>query len=404
MSSLNYAATQPGVILHYLKLCFWPADLCLDYAWALERRIPIIAGATLLVAGLAGASVWALRRRPGLGFLGTVFFLVLAPTSSVLPVMDAAVEHRMYLPLAPVVALVVFSAGAVVKRLPWSPAALRGVRMAALVLVATALSVRTIDRNRDYADPRSLWADVVRQRPMNARAYTELGNTWLAEDAEQAIALYRRAVALRPTYVIALSNLAAALRVEDQLDEALEVAYRAYELRPDLPNTRYAVGSTLIAQERYDEGLPMLRQVVAERPYLQYFRVDYGRALVRASGIGDDPPVLRDEQKLKEGLEQIVRAIALDPTKQDPLELLAHALHRAGDIEERAAAWTGQPGVDRARALAWMLVAAAHARDGDHTAASAACARALAADPDLPGARETLEFLHHQAVTAVPPP
>jgi hypothetical protein len=30
---LQYAMTQPGVILHYLRLAFWPDNLCLDYGW-----------------------------------------------------------------------------------------------------------------------------------------------------------------------------------------------------------------------------------------------------------------------------------------------------------------------------------------------------------------------------------
>ena len=29
----RYALTQPGVILHYLQLSFWPQPLCLDYSW-----------------------------------------------------------------------------------------------------------------------------------------------------------------------------------------------------------------------------------------------------------------------------------------------------------------------------------------------------------------------------------
>ncbi|MBU0717502.1 MAG: glycosyltransferase family 39 protein, partial [Planctomycetes bacterium] len=33
MSWFDYALTQPEVILHYLRLSFWPASLCLDYAW-----------------------------------------------------------------------------------------------------------------------------------------------------------------------------------------------------------------------------------------------------------------------------------------------------------------------------------------------------------------------------------
>ena len=48
VSWLQYALSQPGVILHYLALSFWPAELCLDYAWPVaqtagntERRVQL---------------------------------------------------------------------------------------------------------------------------------------------------------------------------------------------------------------------------------------------------------------------------------------------------------------------------------------------------------------------------
>ena len=61
-----------------------------------------------LMVGLLGLlTLFALKRRPEVGFLGVWFFLILAPTSSVMPIIDLAVEHRMYLSLAAVVTLIV---------------------------------------------------------------------------------------------------------------------------------------------------------------------------------------------------------------------------------------------------------------------------------------------------------
>ena len=66
-----------------------------------------IVPAGLLIVGLLGLTVWALVKRPALGFLGASFFLILAPTSSFVPIQDAAFEHRMYLPLATLAVLAV---------------------------------------------------------------------------------------------------------------------------------------------------------------------------------------------------------------------------------------------------------------------------------------------------------
>ena len=96
ISSLDYLGTQGGVILHYLRLAFWPDRLCLDYAWPVAERPLAILLPGAVVAVLVVASIVALRSHPRLGFLGLSFFLILAPTSSIMPINELAFEHRMW--------------------------------------------------------------------------------------------------------------------------------------------------------------------------------------------------------------------------------------------------------------------------------------------------------------------
>ena len=106
----EYLLTQSGVIMHYLRLSIWPHPLCLDYAWPVARSVREIVLPGLVIIGLLIGTLWALRRRPWLGFAGTWFFLILGPTSSIVPIRDPAFEHRMYLPLAAVVTVLVAAA------------------------------------------------------------------------------------------------------------------------------------------------------------------------------------------------------------------------------------------------------------------------------------------------------
>ena len=65
----SYLLTQPGVIVHYLRLTFWP----LDCAWITIGRRPDGGGNPvpgLVVLGLLGLTFWALVKRPAWGFLG----------------------------------------------------------------------------------------------------------------------------------------------------------------------------------------------------------------------------------------------------------------------------------------------------------------------------------------------
>ncbi len=160
VSPLAYLRSQPGVILHYLQLVFWPRPLCLDYLWppatsAAQIYPPAAAILTLLLASLI-----AFRYRPWLGFLGLSFFLVLAPTSSIMPIADLAFEHRMYLPLAAIWCgrglgdLRRDAAGAE------RPAAAAG-SLGTLTFAATVLAALTCERNADYCDPVRIWTKVL---------------------------------------------------------------------------------------------------------------------------------------------------------------------------------------------------------------------------------------------------
>ncbi|HVP10937.1 MAG TPA: hypothetical protein VMV94_07075, partial [Phycisphaerae bacterium] len=105
MTAWSYATSQPLVILYYLWLTICPYPLCLDYSWPVVQAWPAIVLPALLLAAAGLASLWALRGRSALGVLGVCFFVVLAPTSSFVPLKDLAFEHRMYLPLAALIVL-----------------------------------------------------------------------------------------------------------------------------------------------------------------------------------------------------------------------------------------------------------------------------------------------------------
>ena len=52
---LQYARSEPGVILHYLALAFWPSGLCLDYGWPVARKAGTFSPAP------SSARCWRLR-------------------------------------------------------------------------------------------------------------------------------------------------------------------------------------------------------------------------------------------------------------------------------------------------------------------------------------------------------
>ncbi len=168
-SPLRYAQSQPGVICHYLWLCIDPRGLCLDPNWPVAETAAEIIPPAIFVGLLLGLTAWCVWKRPAWGFVGAWFFVILSPTSSVVPILDLAYDHRMYLSLASVFVLVVIAlyemwrwiaarSSDPLRRLAWVPPAMA----AAAVGV---FGVETLLRNNDYRTVISIWQDTVDKAP-----------------------------------------------------------------------------------------------------------------------------------------------------------------------------------------------------------------------------------------------
>jgi hypothetical protein len=152
--------------------------LCLDYGWPVATQAMEIVPPAVAIGALVALTAWTAYRRPEWGFLFGWFFLILAPTSSVVPIVDLAVEHRMYLPLAAVVALLVMVAYHALHTLLTRFAGdqvdrsivARLVPAALLLALVAVLASRTALRNEDYHSSLSIWQDTLHKRPQNRRA------------------------------------------------------------------------------------------------------------------------------------------------------------------------------------------------------------------------------------------
>jgi protein O-mannosyl-transferase len=177
ISPLDYARTELNVISRYLRLAFWPNALTLDYAdWPLALHWSDVSLEGWLVLAIAVFFTFCLYWRPWLGFLGAWFFLILAPTSSILPIkQEAAAEQRMYLPLAAVVCLVVISISILVRH----RRVLRPLSVLAACALSFAFASLTIARNQQYSDALTIWTDTVSKRPNDFRARYNVGLEWM---------------------------------------------------------------------------------------------------------------------------------------------------------------------------------------------------------------------------------
>lgn len=253
----RYLLTQAGVILSYLRLAIAPYGLSLDHrrlaAHGVAAIVPMIVVASMVLYG-----VWALVKKRVDGLLVTLFFLVLAPTSSLMPIVDLEVEHRMYLPLAVVVLACVLLARRLTRGLD------PRLGSACAVAIGVVLAMLTHARNEDYRSPVRMYAHDVQVNEENERAHVNLANALSDEgDPTRAIEHYRRALRINPAFSGASGYLAALYLQRGERDrarETLEVAL-AYDARSaDLQFARAAVA--LLDGDRVMERARLERVVV----------------------------------------------------------------------------------------------------------------------------------------------
>jgi Flp pilus assembly protein TadD len=299
-----YLLTQSEVILHYIRLSVWPHPLCLDYGWRTIRNISEVAVPVLAIFLLLGCTVWALVRRWWVGFAAAWFFIILAPTSSFIPIKDVAFEHRMYLPLAGVIALCV---GCAQRLLTWAldradrSSARPIVAGCLLAVVTVALGLTTARRNLDYHDDVTMWRDVVEKQPGHVRGRYNLG-VFLFDDKRysEAEAQFRAVLKLNPNHVMAHNNLGNCLMKTGRLEESLDEFKRTIELDPNHWRGQHSLGSTLARLGRFKEALPHLQAAVRLNP-------DY------AAGFYNLGNVYRDLNRYDEAVKAYSEAIEADP-------------------------------------------------------------------------------------------
>ena len=368
-----YALTQCQAIVHYLRLVMWPAPLIFDYGTATVNSLTAIWPQACLLVALAGATGFALWKNSPLGLAGAWFFAILAPSSSVLPVITQTVaEHRMYLPLAALIVLLTTVATAKF-----------GPRCLWIFLGTTALfGGLTFHRNTDYRSAVAIWTNNVNHLPTAKRAHNNLATALSVEGRNtESITEYKAAITLDPHYVSARVNLGRMLLQEGQTAASIESFTVALQIEPANADAHYGLGFALASNNQLAEGIAHYREAVRLEPRTIDFRLKLAQALFRA----------RDTPSAIEQFRELLRAA---PARTEAHAGLGTALASQGNFAEAQRELTealrlSPDDVDAHYNLGNVLI------EQDRVAeAIPHFEHVLRLRPEHPGAREILERAH----------
>jgi tetratricopeptide (TPR) repeat protein len=321
----TYLMNQAQMISRYLALAVWPHWLVIDYGLPRALAVREVVAKGAVIVALAAAAAFALRRWPAVGFLGVMFFLTLAPTSSIVPITtEVGAERRMYLPLAALVVLAVTLAAVFVERVrqrsPRHARTIVGAAVAVSAAIIAALAVRTVSRNRDYETPIRLWESTVARRPQG-RARFALANQLVdAGRHDEAIVLLREAVADFPD---ARAGLGTELLVMGRFQEGIDVLETFLEVNPTAPNR--APARPLIASGyRALAEQSLRRQQPAQA-------AEQARAALQFDPQNSDAHnvlgvALASQGQLEQAVKEFQTALRIDPQHSQARNNLAHAM------------------------------------------------------------------------------
>jgi tetratricopeptide (TPR) repeat protein len=292
ITPLRYAATQCAVVLYYLRLTFWPSPLAADYAWPWAGSFAQVWPAAAAVGAMVAGTIVLLWRGQPLAMAGVWFFLILAPTSSIVPILDPIFEHRMYLPLAAPLAVAVLAGDRVLAALSRTtvPGVKRSTSLGALATAviaawAAALGWLAHERNTVYSSEQRYWQDVVDKQPNSWRGHNNLGTVFLgAGELERAIEHFQIAQKLtdqsRKDHYFASYNLAHALLLEGRYDQSQRLLEELLADDPHNADVLTLQGNLALARDNPVEAADAYTQALKAAPHNDRARVGLANALL----------------------------------------------------------------------------------------------------------------------------
>jgi tetratricopeptide (TPR) repeat protein len=368
----------------YLRQFLWPMDLAVLYPHPGDTLSAFQVGLAVLIFVVVFAAAWQLRRRCPWLLVGWLWYLVmLLPVIGVLQVgWQARADRYTYLPQIGLCIAIAWG----VKRLVGSQP--ERIRIASTVAACVLSLWIAVDRRQVHSwhNSETLWNQALAYTSDNFIAHYNLGVALAGEGrTAEAESQYRKAVAVRPTYVPARFNLAVLLAHRGVWDEAIAEYYEVIRLEPDFADARNNLGSALLHRSQIEEGIAQYREALRTDPNLVDAHNNLGNALLR-------------QGKTEEAVLEYRMALNVRPDYAEAHNNLAVGLQQLGKTDEAIEHYRTAVEQKPDYPDAWNNLGVLLDQQGKMTEAAAAFRHVLAIDPNYANARRNLPLaIQHES-------
>jgi hypothetical protein len=321
----QYFFTECRAVWVYLRLFVFPFGQNVDYDFPISKTL-LQHGAWLGMLALLVAIwlSWRYRGRYPLACYGFfLFLLLLAPTSSFVPILDPIYERRLYLPMLGLL-LIAFD---FLRRLSWGKAELS----ALLLTILGTSALLTYQRNNLWSNSIALWQDAALKSPSKTRTHSMLGMTLLTagrcQDAEREYATAAKLLPVdlkHPTLFTAdiLGNWGLACLCLKQIDPALTKLLQAAAINPTA-QLYSQIGMIYEGLHAWDRSLDFLHRSIQMDDAYEPAYVYLGNLYM-------------ETEEPAEAINYFSHATALDPADQYARSALEAARYRAAKLATEA--------------------------------------------------------------------
>lgn len=303
----------------YIGKLFWPIELSVYYPFPKDIPLWQPAGALLILMGITWVVWWLRRERPylivgWLWYLGTLLPVIGLVQAGLWPAMA---DRFAYIPFIGLYIMIGW--GSVVVFGGWLNPRIFCVLFASLMIL---LAARAWQQVTYWENSLTLFRRAIELDESNIIAHNNIGKSLIESgQVSEAVKHYKIALNHDPNYASAHISLGYALSIQGKIDDSVSHLLAALRINPHKANAHYLLGDILSQQGRFQEAIRHYGKAIEIEP--EYFEAHNNLA-----------NLLADQGRLDDAVRHYKKALLINPRYAKAYNNIGSALFRKNRVNE----------------------------------------------------------------------